>query len=317
MRRPAVIAAGGLAVVMLFMAGFGAAGSPGAATCGQDAWVPTPAGRWTADEIAQLWVAEHGSTGDTEVSGMGRIANPVIAGAVGIAESGGDPNVVNSIGAGGLMQIHPPEPNYLDPQTNMRIAVRKFNASGWRPWEAFTGPDGRGDDGPWRAFLAGGGTVPGDGGGATVPCGDGDLGGATVLLLGDPWLAALPGMPGERCDARIIPDVEALIRRYRVRVTDCYAATGHEPSGEHPLGLATDIVPGQGGSWDDVDRLAHDVGWVRSCGAVGVKPACDLRPWLRFVGYDGYPNHGRGNHLHLSWEHGPGSPASTVTVFSR
>lgn len=128
------------------------------------------------------------------------------------------------------------------------------------------------------------------------------------------WLARIPG--GQECDRRIVPDVLALIRVYHIAVTACYAPTGHATDGEHPLGVATDIVPGPGGTWDDVDRLAHDVGWIRACGASGVRPACPLDPWLRFVGYDGYPNHGRGNHLHLSWQHGPGRPAETVTVFT-
>ena len=30
----------------------------------------------------------------------------------------------------------------------------------------------------------------------------------------------------------------------------------HTANGEHPLGLAVDLVPGPGGSWDDIDRLA-------------------------------------------------------------
>lgn len=128
------------------------------------------------------------------------------------------------------------------------------------------------------------------------------------------WLAPIPG--GQQCDRRIVPDVLTLIRVYHVAVTACYAPSGHAAGGEHPLGLATDIVPGTGGSWDDVDQLAADTGWIRACGASGVRPACPLKPWVRFVGYDGYPNHGRGNHLHISWQHGPGKPASTVTVFT-
>ena len=151
---------------------------------------------------------------------------------------------------------------------------------------------------------------------AATNCG-GDLAGGTELAAGGSWLAPLPGFPGRQCDARIIPDVETLVRRYHVAVGDCYSAADvHASAGEHPLGLATDLVPGPGGTWDDVDRLARDIGWVRSCGASGVRPACPLTPWVRFAGYDGYPNHGRGNHLHISWMHGPGRPASTVTVFT-
>jgi hypothetical protein len=128
-----------------------AAAVPG--TCG--APVPVDAhGHYSQAAITALWVGSGGSTGSTRVTGVGAVSDPVIAGAVGMAESGGDPGIVNSIGAGGLMQINPPEPDYLDPATNMQIAVRKWKAAhGWTPWEAFTGSDGRGDDGPWRRYL--------------------------------------------------------------------------------------------------------------------------------------------------------------------
>ena len=42
-----------------------------------------------------------------------------------------------------------------------------------------------------------------------------------------------------------------------MRVGDGYAPTGHEPRGEHPLGLAVDLYPGPGGSWREVARLAR------------------------------------------------------------
>jgi hypothetical protein len=284
--------------------------APSASACP----VNVPAGKLSQAEISALWTAEGGSAASTNVSGLGPVPDPIIAGAVGMAESGGDPTIVNSIGAGGLMQIHPPEPNYLDPATNMHIAVRKFNAGGWQPWQAFTGPDGHGDDGPWRQWLgkAGTSTTPAD---AAVCDTTAVPGGSRQLPQRGRWLASVPGMPGIQCDARIVPDVVELIRRYHVRVTACYAPTGHAADGEHPLGVATDLIPGPGGTWDDVDRLARDVGWTRPCGPSGVRPACPLKPWLRFVGYDGYAGHGRGNHLHLSWMHGPGRPATTVTVF--
>jgi hypothetical protein len=117
-------------------------------------------------------------------------------------------------------------------------------------------------------------------------------------------LAGLPG--GQRIAAPIAPDVREIISRYKVKVTAGYAATGHAAGGEHPLGLAIDVVPdpGRGGTWDDVDRLARDVGWQRGCGPTGCVGQLDSN--FRFVGYDGYPNHGRGNHLHISWAHGAG-----------
>jgi hypothetical protein len=90
-----------------------------------------------------------------------------------------------------------------------------------------------------------------------------------------------------------------------VRVGDGYALRGHNRSGEHPLGLAVDLYPGPGGSWDQVDRLAR---WA--------EPRQNRpRPPFRWVGYRGDKDHGRGDHLHLSWQHTPGRfgrPVRTV-----
>jgi hypothetical protein len=124
-------------------------------------------------------------------------------------------------------------------------------------------------------------------------------------------LVALPipvtGGAAIECDRRIRADVLWLARRYRVRVTACFAI--HSEAGEHPLGAAVDLVPVPGVTWQaSTERLARAVGWRRSCAASGVAPAC-ARPPFRFVGYDGFPGHGdpahcrcEGNaHLHLSW----------------
>ena len=57
---------------------------------------------------------------------------------------------------------------------------------------------------------------------------------------------------------------------------------GHEPFGEHPLGLAVDILPGAGGAWDDVSRLAR---WA--------EPRQNHpRAPFRWVGWNGDFNHG-------------------------
>ena len=87
-----------------------------------------------------------------------------------------------------------------------------------------------------------------------------------------------------------------MIRRYRIRIGDGYSLGGNtRPQGEHPLGLAVDIYPGPGGSWTQVSRLAR---WA--------EPRQNRpRPPFRWVGYSGDCNHGRGNHLHLSWQHSP------------
>jgi hypothetical protein len=116
---------------------------------------------------------------------------------------------------------------------------------------------------------------------------------------------AIPGFPGERIDRRLLADIAYLQRRYKILVADGYARTGHARHGEHPIGLAVDIVPGPGGSWSDIDRLAK---WA--------EPRQNRpRSPFRWVGYNGDKNHGRGNHLHLSWRHSPtrrGKPARTV-----
>jgi hypothetical protein len=123
-------------------------------------------------------------------------------------------------------------------------------------------------------------------------------------------LVEVPGVPGQRVDRRILADVVYLVRRYRLTVTAAFATSGHAPHGEHPLGLAIDVIPADSGSWDSLDQLAH---WAEP--AQGAP-----RPPFRWVGYDGDPGHGRGDHLHLSWNHGaaPGHrpPAAWVDTFS-
>lgn len=134
--------------------------------------------------------------------------------------------------------------------------------------------------------------------------------GAARRVHGGGRIVPIPGEPGETIDERILPDLLALRARYRFRVTAGFAPTGHAAGGEHPLGLAVDLVPGPGSSWDDIDALAH---WA--------EPTQDHpRAPFRWVGYDGDAGHGRGNHLHLSWVHAPAPdrrpPAQWVEVIS-
>jgi hypothetical protein len=135
---------------------------------------------------------------------------------------------------------------------------------------------------------------------------------------------SLEGLPAgvtaggrETCDARIVPDVVYLARRFGVLVTDCYSPSGHEPTGEHPLGAAVDLVP-RDRDWSRTLRLAEALGWEGSCALSGTAPTC-ADPPFRFIGYNGYPGHGDpphcvpcagGPHLHLSWltSASPGQP---------
>jgi hypothetical protein len=127
------------------------------------------------------------------------------------------------------------------------------------------------------------------------------------------WLAPVAGT-GLRCDARIVPDVRFILDRFGLRLTACFAATGHAPRGEHPLGLATDLVP-EDGDWQRTMNAARFFGWSPDCAGTGC--ADSVRPPMRVVLYNGYPGHGDPAHcrppgcpphLHLSWSHAPTSP---------
>lgn len=142
-------------------------------------------GMFSQKEMEELW-AKHGG-GDVK-----------IAGAVGMAESGGDPNAGRDHPYHGLWQVGPGGP--FDPDANAIAAIAKWRAGGasvdarWRPWEAYTGPDGVGSDGPWRRYLNG---DTGKGGGIlgaiTGIVGDLLSKGVGFLLDKLPGIGALPG----------------------------------------------------------------------------------------------------------------------------
>jgi len=145
----------------------------------------------------------------------------------------------------------------------------------------------------------------------------GRVGRIARLTGGGRWVP-LPGQTWARVDRRILADVLYLVRRYRVRITEGFGTVGHEPFGEHPLGLAVDIEPGPGGTWADVSRLAR---WAEPRQNHPRSP-------FRWVGWNGDFNHGHPSvckrsrgcapHLHLSWRHSPTPPrriARTVLVW--
>ena len=121
----------------------------------------------------------------------------------------------------------------------------------------------------------------------------------------------IPGFPGETIDRRLLSDIALLERRYEIFVTDGHSDDPiHAADGEHPIGLALDIVPNvaAGGTWRDISALAR---WAEPRRDQPIAP-------FRWVGYDGDAGHGRGHHLHLSWNHSetrPGvSPATVYTL---
>lgn len=120
-------------------------------------------------------------------------------------------------------------------------------------------------------------------------------------------IVPIPGQPGESIHQSILNDVLALIKRYRLRVTDGYAPSGHAAAGEHPKGLAIDVEPGAGGSWDLIDKLAK---WAEPSQGAPRAP-------FRWVGYTGDSGHGRGNHLHLSWGGGGGGGVADIPDLGR
>lgn len=100
--------------------------------------------------------------------------------AIALAESGGDPTIVNSIGASGLWQIHPGEPGDLNPLTNARDAVAKYTSQGLDAWTTYT-------SGAYKQFLNG--SVPASAGAAIAQIlaphvkGGGTLGSMTQAAL--------------------------------------------------------------------------------------------------------------------------------------
>ena len=126
---------------------------------------------------------------------------------------------------------------------------------------------------------------------------------------GSTWLAEVPGFPGERCDARIVADVVALLTAYGLHLTDCYGGKPHSLHGEHPLGLAIDVVA--------VRRRLATHGSARASRRLELPlapPAAALRqgPSASFsttaIRDTATRSTASRPHLHVSWRHGPAPP---------
>ncbi len=116
----------------------------------------------------------------------------------------------------------------------------------------------------------------------------------------------IPGFPGERIDRRLLPDIRWMKRKFDIWITDGYATSGHAINGEHPIGLALDIVPNQstGGSWHKLGNLARRFEPHQN----------QVRLPFRWIGWNGDAGHGRGDHLHLSYAHSTTRPRHPARV---
>ncbi|MEH0582544.1 transglycosylase SLT domain-containing protein [Streptomyces sp. B21-108] len=91
--------------------------------------------------------------------------DPEVWAAIAMAESSGRTDVVNSIGCVGLWQINQPvwvktHPTWTaawlkNPVNNAKAAAVVFRAQGYSAWEGYTGPTGKGSDGPWKQYYKG------------------------------------------------------------------------------------------------------------------------------------------------------------------
>src|SRR5205085_6631082 len=101
-------------------------------------------GAYSKAALSSLWVQAGGSPGVSAL--MASIA---------LAESGGNPTAHNPSGASGLWQILgvPFPGNPMDPMTNARMAVAKYQSQGLGAWEAYTnGAYRKFGDGPGIEF---------------------------------------------------------------------------------------------------------------------------------------------------------------------
>lgn len=137
--------------------------------------------RFTYAQLEGLWIKAGGP----------RDKAPIMA-AIAMAESGGCSAALNSLGACGLWQIHPRQAGCLDPATNARQAVAKYQGQGLDAWTTYT-------TGAYKGFLSSGTTpdlnVPGKGTTQDTPEGET----TATCLVGLPQFSAGPLHVGGGC----------------------------------------------------------------------------------------------------------------------
>lgn len=259
MLRAVGILTAGLLALTFMATGMGAAanGTAGAYPCSAPGNIP--AGKtFTHPQLAKLWVA---------AGGPASVAN--VAAAIALAESraagsnppASDPNAVHeslggpNVGPTGLWQIYgnPLPGDALDPLTNARMAVKKWQDAGmsFRPWTTYTGADTPNHEKTYLRYLDK--TTAQNPEGAIVECG------APVNLghlMGPFHIVSIPWAPGEECAAEIMPTVTQLHRIYGVGVSDCYDrdhSAGHKSPGHNITGTAVDFT----GPDPAMDRVAQ------------------------------------------------------------
>jgi hypothetical protein len=323
----AALVAGALALVFL-LAGALLAVFVGVSAVG----APTPCGRMVpinADEVPAELIPIYERA--TRRYRLGARGVPILASINKIETGFGQNQGPSSAGAVGWMQFMPAtwaaygvdadgdgSKDPSDPDDAIHAAARYLRASGApADWHgaifAYNHAEWYVQQVLAQAEAYAGGIAPVDGGESS--CEPADAQGVKKVAGGGEFVP-IPGFPGELIDRRLLDDIAYLKRRYHIFVTDAYAPTGHQPNGEHPTGLAADIVPGPDGSWSEIDELAR---WAEP------QPGRPRPPW-RWVGYNGDAGHGDPQHcsapcpphLHLSWQHSeptiPGHPAEWVMV---
>jgi hypothetical protein len=101
--------------------------------------------------------------------------------AIALAESAGEDQALNSIGACGLWQIHPYEAGCLHPTTNAHMAGDKLRTQGLTAWETYT-------NGSYKQFMGASGKVPAS---FKLP---GPLGLEIPLPNSNPFESGVPGI---------------------------------------------------------------------------------------------------------------------------